>query len=83
MLLYHVLFTGTIKNTFSVLGTLHGCMLHFLKKKLRRQKLCSARLLRRDSSVSEPNIRLTLKPNRRQKSASVSPNRGPSLRLLA
>ena len=33
MLLYHVLFTGTIKNTFSVLGTLHDCMLYFLKKK--------------------------------------------------
>ena len=33
MLLYHVLFTGTIKNTFSVLGTLHDCMLYFLKIK--------------------------------------------------
>ena len=45
---------------------------------------CSARLLRRaSSSVSEPNIRLPLKPNRRQKPASVCPNRGPSLRQTA
>ena len=28
----HVLFTGTIKNPFSVLGTLHNCILYFLKK---------------------------------------------------
>ncbi len=27
--------TGTIKNTFSVLGTLHDCMLYFLKKVLK------------------------------------------------
>jgi hypothetical protein len=48
------------------------------KKNLRRR--CSARFLRRaSSSVSEPKFRLPLKPNRRQKSASVSPNRGPSL----
>ena len=47
----HVLFTGTIKNTFSVLGTLHDCLLCFLKKKMRLTppKLCSARLLRRVS----------------------------------
>ena len=41
---------------------------------------CSARFLRRaSSSVSEPNIRLTLKPNRRRNPASVYPNRAPSL----
>ena len=34
------------------------------------------------SSVFEPNIRFTLKPNRRQKSDSVYPARGPFLILL-
>jgi hypothetical protein len=29
---YLVLFTGTIENTFSVLGTIHDCVLYFPKK---------------------------------------------------
>ena len=40
VLLYHVLFPGTIKITFSVLGNIHDCMLYFLKKlRLKPQKL--------------------------------------------
>ncbi len=54
-------------------------MFYFPKTNLTPQTWCSVRILRRtSSSVSEPNIRLTLKPNRRRKPASVCPNRVPS-----
>ncbi len=83
---YYVLFTGTIKNAFSALGTIHDCVLYFQKKKIAADaaKICAPHGSYGGSlsSVSEPNIRLTLKPNRRQKSASVCPNRAPALKTL-
>ena len=83
---YYVLFTGTIKNAFSALGTIHDCVLYFPKKKIAADaaKICDPHGSYGGSlsSVSEPNIRLTLKPNRRQKSASVCPNRAPALKTL-
>jgi hypothetical protein len=58
---YLVLFTGTIENTFSVLGTIHDCVLYFPKKKLTSDAPDAEKIGTRHgssgespSSVSEP-----------------------------